>query len=165
MVRVVQVDRALRTGIITLNEALEGLKQTSRFSDLLVQVSQPHEAVCALQLLMRAFNAYYSMVAAYNHAQFVLFQELGDAAREVANFRSLGEVLPLHTVRPPYLPRSVYRESPSRFRERSTAACRSYSEYNQDQLYTQAVVPSFPDDFKLAHESYWRPISWIDYTR
>ncbi len=27
------------------------------------------------------------------------------------------------------------------------------------------VVPDFPDDFGLAHESDWQWISWIDYTR
>ena len=34
--RVVQADRALRTGIITLNGTIEGLEQTSRFGDVLV---------------------------------------------------------------------------------------------------------------------------------
>src|SRR5262249_51858349 len=33
--RVVQADRALRTGIITLNGTIEGLEQTSRFGDIL----------------------------------------------------------------------------------------------------------------------------------
>src|SRR5262249_45190577 len=47
-VRVVQAERALRTGIITLNGTVEGLKQTSRFGDVLVLISRPQEAVYAL---------------------------------------------------------------------------------------------------------------------
>ena len=49
--RVVQADRALRTGIITLNGTFEGLEQTSRFGDVLVLITRPQEAVYALQLL------------------------------------------------------------------------------------------------------------------
>ena len=37
--RVVQADRALRTGIITLNGTVEGLEQTSRFGDVLVLIT------------------------------------------------------------------------------------------------------------------------------
>ena len=50
-VRVVLADRALRTGIITFNGNFEGLKQTSRFGDVLVLINRPQEAVYALQLL------------------------------------------------------------------------------------------------------------------
>ncbi len=103
--RVVQADRALRTGIITLNGAVEGLEQTSRFGDVLVPFSRPQEAVFALQLLMRAFTEYYSTVAEYNRAQFELFHALGYPAREVAHLHSLGEDQPVDTTRPPYLPR------------------------------------------------------------
>ena len=49
--RVVQADRALRTGIITFNGNFEGLQQTTRFGDVLVLVYRPQEAVYALQLL------------------------------------------------------------------------------------------------------------------
>ena len=38
-VRVVQADRALRTGIITFNGTVEGLEQTSRFGDVLVLIT------------------------------------------------------------------------------------------------------------------------------
>jgi len=103
--RVVQADRALRTGIITLNGTVEGLEQTSRFGDVLVPVSRPQEAVYALQLLMRAFNEYYSTVAEYNRAQFELFHALGYPAREVAYLRPAGEAVPVDTTRPSYLPR------------------------------------------------------------
>jgi outer membrane protein TolC len=102
--RVVQADRALRTGIITLNGTIEGLEQTSRFGDVLELVSRPQEAVYALQLLMRAFDEYYSTVADYNRAQFELFHSLGYPAREVAHFRPAGEELPVNTERPAYLP-------------------------------------------------------------
>ncbi len=103
--RVVQADRALRTGIITLNGTVAGLEQTSRFGDVLVPISRPQEAVYALQLLMRAFTEYYSTVAEYNRAQFELFHALGYPAREVAHLHSLGEDQPVDTTRPPYLPR------------------------------------------------------------
>ena len=75
--RVVQADRALRTGIITFNGDLEGLEQTSRFGDVLVLVTRPQEAVYALQLLKRAFDEYFTTVADYNRAQFELFHALG----------------------------------------------------------------------------------------
>ena len=103
-VRVVQADRALRTGIITLNGTIEGLEQTSRFGDVLVLISRPQEAVYALQLLNRAFDEYFTTVAEYNRAQFELFHALGYPASEVAQVRPPGEVLPVDTARPPYLP-------------------------------------------------------------
>ena len=43
--RVVQADRALRTGIITFNGNVEGLQETSRFGNVLVTVNRPQEAV------------------------------------------------------------------------------------------------------------------------
>ena len=82
--RVVQADRALRTGIITFNGTFEGLEQTSRFGDVLVLINRPQEAVYALQLLNRAFDEYFTTVAEYNRAQFELFHALGYPAREVA---------------------------------------------------------------------------------
>ena len=103
-VRVVQADRSLRTGIITFNGTVEGLKQTSRFGDVLVLISRPQEAVYALQLLKRAFDEYFTTVAEYNRAQFELFHALGYPAREVAQLRPPGEVMPVDTARPPYLP-------------------------------------------------------------
>jgi hypothetical protein len=102
--RVVQADRALRTGIITLNGTIEGLGQTSRFGDVLVPITRPQEAVYALQLLMRAFDEYFTTVAEYNRAQFALFHALGYPAREVAQMWPPGEVQPVDTARPPYLP-------------------------------------------------------------
>jgi outer membrane protein TolC len=102
--RVVQADRALRTGIITLNGTIEGLQHTSRFGDELVLISRPQEAIYALQLLKRAFDEYFSTVAEYNRAQFELFHALGYPAREIARFQPAGEVLPVDTARPGYLP-------------------------------------------------------------
>jgi hypothetical protein len=102
--RVYQADRALRTGIITDNGADEGLTQTSRFSDVLVLITRPQEAIYALQLLKRAFDEYFTTVAKYNLAQFELFHALGYPASEVACLRPPGEVVPVETARPPYLP-------------------------------------------------------------
>ena len=102
--RVSQADRALRTGMITLNGAVEGLKHTSRFGDVLVLITRPQEAIYALQLLKRAFDEYFGTVAEYNRAQFGLFHALGYPAREIARFQPAGEVLPVNTTRPAYLP-------------------------------------------------------------
>ena len=102
--RVIQADRALRTGIITFNGNFEGLQQTQRFENVLVLVYRPQEAVYALDLLNVAFNEYFTTVADYNRAQFELFHALGYPASEIAKLRIPGEVQPVDTVRPPYLP-------------------------------------------------------------
>ncbi len=102
--RVLQAERALRTGIITLNGTVEGLGQTSRFGDVLVLISRPQEAVSALQHLKTAFDEYFTTVAEYNRAQFELFHALGYPASEIASLRTPGAVQPVDTARPAYLP-------------------------------------------------------------
>jgi outer membrane protein TolC len=102
--RVAFADRALRTGIITLNGNFEGLKEISRFGDVLILINRPQEAVYALQLLQRAFEEYYATVTEYNRAQFELFHALGYPAREIAYVRPPGEVQPVDTTRPDFLP-------------------------------------------------------------
>jgi hypothetical protein len=54
---------------------------------------------------MRAFNEYYTAVGDYNRAQFALFHALGYPAREVARLSPTGDVLPVDTTVPLYLPR------------------------------------------------------------
>jgi outer membrane protein TolC len=102
--RVVQADRALRTGIITFNGTFEGLQHTTRLGNVLILVNRPQEAVFALQLLNVAFNEYYSTVAEYNRAQFDLFYALGYPAQEVTAVRTPGETIPVDTSRPGFLP-------------------------------------------------------------
>jgi outer membrane protein TolC len=102
--RILQADRALRTGIITFNGHLEGLGQTHRFGNVLVLVYRPQEAVYSLQLMKVAFNEYFTTVADYNRAQFELFHALGYPAREVTALRTPGQVVPVDTERPAYLP-------------------------------------------------------------
>jgi hypothetical protein len=102
--RVVQADRALRTGIITLNGSFEGLRQINRFANVLVLVSRPQEAVFALDLLRTAFDEYFTTVAEYNRAQFDLFHALGYPAREVALEHLPGELRPADLARPNFLP-------------------------------------------------------------
>jgi outer membrane protein TolC len=102
--RVMQADRSLRTGIVTFNGNFEGLHQTTRFGDVLVLVNRPQEVVFALQLLNIAFNEYFTTVAEYNRAQFELFHALGYPAAEIANLRPPGDILPVDTMRPEYLP-------------------------------------------------------------
>jgi outer membrane protein TolC len=102
--RVLQADRAMRTAIITFNGNYEGLTQTTRLGNVLVLVNRPQEAVFALQLLMVAFNEYFSTVADYNRAQFELFHALGYPASELSQLRTPGEIVPVDTTRPAYLP-------------------------------------------------------------
>ena len=99
-----QADRALRTGIITFNGNYEGLRQTTRFGDVLVLVYRPQEAVYSLELLNLAFNEYFTTVADYNRAQFDLFHAMGYPAQEVSLQHPTGEILPVDTARPTYLP-------------------------------------------------------------
>ena len=102
--RILQADRALRTGIITFNGNFEGLQQTTRFGDVLVLVNRPQEAVFALQLLKRAFDEYFTTVAEYNRSQFELFHALGYPANELALRRPAGQAVPVDTSRPAFLP-------------------------------------------------------------
>jgi outer membrane protein TolC len=102
--RVLQADRALRTGIINLNGNFEGLGQISRFANVLNLVNRPQEAVYALQLLNTAFDEYFSTVAEYNRAQFDLFHSLGYPASEVALHQLPGRVEPVDLTRPSFLP-------------------------------------------------------------
>ncbi len=102
--RVLQADRALRTGIINLNGNFEGLTQIKRFGNVLVLINRPQEAVFALQLLWVAFEEYFTTVSEYNRAQFELFHALGYPAQEISSTRPPGEVLPVDTARPHFLP-------------------------------------------------------------
>jgi len=102
--RVSQANRALRTAVITFNGNFEGLRQTTRFGDVLVLVNRPQEAVYALVLMKLAIDEYFTTVAEYNRAQFELFHALGYPASEIANLRPPGEILPVDTSRPAYLP-------------------------------------------------------------
>ena len=102
--RVGQADRALRTAIVTFNGNYEGLRQTTRFGDVLVLVNRPQEVVFALQLLKLAFDDYFMTVSQYNRAQFELFHALGYPAREISYFKPPGEVQPVDTTRPNFLP-------------------------------------------------------------
>ena len=102
--RVLQADRALRTGIITFNGHLEGLAQTRRLGNVLILTYRPQEAVYSLDLLNLAFREYFTTVADYNRAQFELYHALGYPARELTQLRVAGEVAPVDTSRPRYLP-------------------------------------------------------------
>jgi outer membrane protein TolC len=103
--RVSQADRSLRSSLINFNGSYEGLKQTTRFGDVLVEVFRPQEVVFTLQLLKTAFDEYFTTVAEYNRAQFELFHALGYPAREIAYDQPPGDIEPVDTSRPAYLPR------------------------------------------------------------
>jgi outer membrane protein TolC len=102
--RVVQAERAVQTGLVTFRANLEGLGQTKRFENVLEVIYNPQEAVYALRLLQIAFDEYFATVAEYNTAQFELFHALGYPAREISFLRGPGEVAPVDTSRPGFLP-------------------------------------------------------------
>jgi outer membrane protein TolC len=102
--RVLQADRALRTAIITFNGHLEGLEQTRRLENFLFLTFRPQEAVYSLEQLNVSFDEYFTTVAEYNRAQFDLFHALGYPSQELAVLRTPGDVQPVDTTRPAYLP-------------------------------------------------------------
>ncbi len=102
--RVEQASRALRTGVATFNGNFEGLRHTTRFGDVLVLINRPVEVVYALQLLKSSIDEYFTTVADYNRAQFELFHALGYPAREITYVKPPGDVVPVDTTRPGYLP-------------------------------------------------------------
>ncbi len=111
--RVGQAHRALRTGIITFNGNYQGLRQTTRLGNVLVLAYRPQEAVYALELLLVAYNEYFTTVADYNRAQFELFHALGYPAHELTHIRPPGNVEPVETARPEYLPPVGYGPPPA----------------------------------------------------
>ncbi len=102
--RVVQAERQVRAALVNYQGNYEGLQQTQRFGNVLVQIFRPQEVVFALQLLKTAYDNYFASVAEYNRAQFELFHALGYPAREIAVFRRAGEVAPVDLSRPGSLP-------------------------------------------------------------
>ncbi|MGO9921957.1 MAG: TolC family protein [Isosphaeraceae bacterium] len=102
--RVTQADRSLRTAIIAYNGNVEGLRHTTRYGDVLALVYRPQEVVYALRLLKLAFDEYFTTVADYNRAEFELFHALGYPAQEITYLRPTGNLEPIDTARPGYLP-------------------------------------------------------------
>ena len=102
--RTLQAERSMREALITYDGNYEGLAETSRFDNLLVEVFRPQEVVVALQHLLMAYNEYFATVADYNRAQFEMFRALGYPAEEVAKLEPPGGEGPADTNRPDYLP-------------------------------------------------------------
>jgi outer membrane protein TolC len=102
--RVSQADRSLRTAIIAYNGNVEGLRNTTRYGDVLVLIYRPQEVVYALRLMKLAFDEYFTTVAEYNRAEFELFHALGYPANVITYLRSPGNIEPVDTERPAYLP-------------------------------------------------------------
>jgi outer membrane protein TolC len=102
--RVGQADRSLRTALTAYNGNVEGLRQTTRFGDTLVLVYRPQEVIYALRLLKLAFDEYFTTVADYNRAEFELFHALGYPASEITYLKPPGQLAPVDTDRPNYLP-------------------------------------------------------------
>jgi hypothetical protein len=102
--RVSQAERGLRASTVTLNGSIEGLGQTTRFGDVLRLVYRPQEVVFALQVMKTSLDQYFTTVAEYNRAQFLRFHALGYPASEITLHRPPGEIVPVDTWRPGYLP-------------------------------------------------------------
>ncbi len=103
---VVQVQRAatsLNQSAITFNGTLKGIGQPLG-GPVLQMANRPQEAVAALIQLNRAYGIYYSAVSNYNRAQFQLYRALGYPARTLVCDRPVGQVGPVDTTRPPYMP-------------------------------------------------------------
>jgi outer membrane protein TolC len=103
-VRVIQAERGVREAIITYDGNYDGLAQTTRFGNVLIQVYRPQEAVIALADLLLSYNEYFQTVAEYNRAEFELFHAMGYPAMEVVAMYPVGESTPVDTNRPGYLP-------------------------------------------------------------
>ena len=102
--RVYQAEREVRGALVNYNGNYDGLRQTQRFRNILVQLFRPQEVVFALQLLMTAYDNYIATVAEYNTSQFAMFHALGYPAREISFLRQPGPTVPVNTSRPSYLP-------------------------------------------------------------
>lgn len=102
--RVVQAERSLQEALLTYDKNYEGLRQTTRFANMLVQVYRPQEAVAALEHLKKSYNEYFATVAEYNRAQFQMFHALGYPASEVSKLAPAGDAAPVDTTRPASLP-------------------------------------------------------------
>jgi outer membrane protein TolC len=99
-----QAERGLREALVTYEGNLRGLGETTRFNDILVLVYRPQEVIVALQHLQEAYTHYFGTVAEYNRAQFQLFHDLGYPSQGLACQKPPGEIVPVNTSRPPYLP-------------------------------------------------------------
>jgi outer membrane protein TolC len=102
--RVVQAERELRGALVNFDGVIEGLKQTKRFGNVLQLIFRPQEAVFAHVLLKLAYDNYFATVAQYNTAQFEMFHALGYPAQEIEFARRPGEIMPVNTMRPGFLP-------------------------------------------------------------
>lgn len=102
--RVLQAQRSAHEAVLTYDGNYEGLAETTRFHNFLIEVYRPQEADIALQHLLNSYDEYFTTVADYNRAQFELFHALGYAAQELTNLRPPGAIRPVNTTRPPPLP-------------------------------------------------------------
>ncbi|MEX2114659.1 MAG: TolC family protein [Pirellulales bacterium] len=102
--RAVQAERGLKESLATYKGNLRGLGQTTRFGDLLTLVNRPQEVVAALTQLQQAYLNYYRSIADTNRAQFRLYYSLGFPSQILACQTPPGEVEPVDTMRPGYLP-------------------------------------------------------------
>ena len=93
-----------RTGIITFNGTFEGLKQTSRFGDVLVLISRPQEAVYALQLLKVPSTSTSRRWPSTTGRSSSCSTRWATRPRRLRKSSRLARCQPVDTARPTYLP-------------------------------------------------------------
>lgn len=103
-VRTIEAEESLHQAIITFDGNYEGLAQTKRFGDVLIQAFRPQEAVIAVDELIASYDQYFATVADYNRAQFALYHAVGYPAIDLAEINPPGAATPVDTSRPGYLP-------------------------------------------------------------
>lgn len=79
--RLTEAAEGLRFARETLDQSLEGMKQTTRIGERNVLVVRPAEVVAAVQGLGQAFADLYAAVADQNRAQARLYRALGQPAQ------------------------------------------------------------------------------------
>jgi outer membrane protein TolC len=102
-VRVDKAETGLREAHLAYSGSVEELGKITQVGDVRVLTRRAFEVVDALQALGRAYDTYFLSVNGYNRAQFRLYRALGYPAGILACERSLGEVRPVDTARPPQM--------------------------------------------------------------
>ena len=103
--RIPEAENGVKQAQISFAGNLQGVKETTRFGDLLTLVIRPSEVVLSLQQLADAYENYYQAVNDYNRAQFRMVHALGYPANLLAFEPSaFGALQPIDLSRPRPLP-------------------------------------------------------------
>jgi hypothetical protein len=81
--RLTEATEGVRFAKETLDQSLEGMKQTTRVGEKNVLITRPAEVVAAVQGLAQAYADFYAAVADQNRAQARLYRALGQPAQSL----------------------------------------------------------------------------------